>query len=233
MAKAARAERELAGQRRAIRVGRPPRERAGEVEARILDAAHRVFLQRGLGGASMDEIAEVARAGKPTIYARFPGKEALFVAVLMRSVTTTIVQFESEDPGGGTAEERLARVAATLLHWVLVSGHIGMMRLAIAEANRFPDLASAVQRMVRGRGTEAVARLLREVAQSDALGAAPAFAPERIATTTQFFIDLVVLPLVLRALYGEKTATLEAEIGPHVARTVAFFVAGCRQGGVS
>jgi AcrR family transcriptional regulator len=230
VSKAARAEQ---GSRRAVRVGRPPRERAGEVDARILDAARQVFLQRGLGGASMDEIAEVARAGKPTIYARYPGKEALFVAVLMRSVTTTIARFESEDPGGGTAEERLTRIAARLLHWILVSGHIGMMRLAIAEANRFPDLASTVQRMVRGRGSEVVARLLREVAQLDALGAAPAFAPERIATTTQFFIDLVVLPLVLRALYGETPDTLETEIGPHVARTVAFFVAGCRQGGVS
>ena len=228
MAKAARAEQGLAGRRRAVHVGRPPRERAGEVEARILDAARRVFLQHGLGGASMDEIAEVARAGKPTIYARFAGKEALFIAVLMRDVTATIERFESEDAGGGTVEERLARMASTLLHWVLVSEHIGMMRLAIAEANRFPDLASTVHRMVRERGAEAVARLLREVAQSDALGASPAFAPERIATTTRFFIDLVVLPLVLRALYGEKPGSLEADIGPHVARTVAFFVAGCR-----
>lgn len=228
MAKAARAEQGAAGRRRAVRVGRPPRERAGEVDTRILDAARRVFLQHGLGGASMDEIAEVARAGKPTIYARFPGKEALFVAVLMRDVTATIARFESEDAGGGTVEERLARIASTLLYWILVSEHIGMMRLAIAEANRFPDLASTVHRMVRERGAEAVARLLREVAQSDALGASPAFAPERIAATTRFFIDLVVLPLVLRALYGEKLGSLQADIGPHVARTVAFFVAGCR-----
>src|SRR6185295_14337336 len=62
--------------RAASRTGRPPREFAGEVESRILNAARRVFLERGLAGASIDEIAELACAGKPTIYARFPGKEA-------------------------------------------------------------------------------------------------------------------------------------------------------------
>jgi AcrR family transcriptional regulator len=37
-----------------------------------LDAARRVFLERGLAGASIDEIAKLACAGKPTIYAGFP-----------------------------------------------------------------------------------------------------------------------------------------------------------------
>ena len=57
--------------RSAVRTGRPPKERAGEVDERILDAARRVFLERGLAGASMEEIAGLACAGKPTIYARF------------------------------------------------------------------------------------------------------------------------------------------------------------------
>jgi len=55
-------------QRRAVRAGRPPRELAGEVDARILDAAQRLFLEQGLAGTSVDEIASLARAGKPSIY---------------------------------------------------------------------------------------------------------------------------------------------------------------------
>src|SRR5271170_2122149 len=81
--RAATRKRYVAG--RAIRLGRPPRALAGEVEERILDAAKKVFLERGFEGASVDEIADVARAGKPTIYARFPGKEALFAAVMART----------------------------------------------------------------------------------------------------------------------------------------------------
>ena len=45
-----------------------------------------MFLERGFNGASVDEIAEAAHAGKPTIYARFAHKEAIFIAVIERMV---------------------------------------------------------------------------------------------------------------------------------------------------
>jgi AcrR family transcriptional regulator len=215
------------------RTGRPPRELAGEVDTRILNAARRVFLERGLAGASIDEIAELACAGKPTIYARFPGKEALFTAVVMRNVATNIARFEEYVPTGASIEERLARLGAAILHWLLVGNTVGLMRLSIAEARRFPELASGVHRMARGRGLEAVGRLLAEATQSAELGNLPAFAPQRLATTAEVFVDLVVLPLLLRALHGEKLKSLCAEIEPHVARSVAFFIAACRHGGMN
>jgi AcrR family transcriptional regulator len=218
---------------RAVRSGRPPRELAGEVDERILDAARRAFLERGLGDASVDEIAKLARAGKPTIYCRFPSKEALFTAVVMRTILASIERFESDAPTGASVEERLESVGAIILKWELVSENIGMIRLAIAEARRLPNLASRVHRMARERGEEAAGRLLGEVAQSGELGKLPAFAPERLATTTRFFLDLVVLPLFFRALYGENLKVLHAEIGPHVARSVAFFVAACRHDGLT
>ena len=214
-----------------VRAGRPPRRLAGEVDARILDAARRLFLERGLEGTSVDEIASLARAGKPTIYARFPSKETLFAAVVMRALP--IEQFESDAPTGASVEERLESVGVSILNWVLVSENIGMIRLAIAEARRFPDLASRVNQIARERAEEALVRLFGEVAQSDELGKLPAFAPKRLATTTLFFRGLVVMPLLLRALYGEKLKVLHAEIEPHVARSVAFFLAACRHDGVN
>jgi AcrR family transcriptional regulator len=220
------------GRRRVARTGRPPRELAGEVETRILDAARRVFLERGLAGASMDEIAGRACAGKPTIYARFPSKEALFTAVVMQSVAANIARYEALTPTGATIEDRLESVAVAVLQWILVSDAIRLMRVAIAEAPRFPDLASSVYGMARDRATQAVARLLAEAAQSDELGTLPAFAPERVTTTTRFFQDVVVLPLVMRALFGEQLNELRAEIAPHVRGSVAFFLAACRHGGV-
>jgi len=217
----------------AVRYGRPPRERAGEVEARILEAARHLFLEHGLAGTSMEEIATRARAGKPTIYARFPSKEALFTAVVMRNVATNVARFEASMPAAGTMEERLISMGAAVLHWVLVSDTVELLRLAIAEGRRFPDLAIRVHLMARERGGEGVARVLGEVAHADDLGSLPAFAPERLATTTRFFLDLVLFPLLMRALLGEKLKALCAEIGPHVARSVAFFLAACRNDGVS
>jgi AcrR family transcriptional regulator len=214
------------------RVGRPPRERAGEVDARILDAARRVFLERGLAGASMDEIAGLARAGKPTIYARFPNKEALYTAVVMRNVASIAGTLEGHIPVGTTIQERLSDLGATFLERALVADTVGLMRAGISEARRFPDLGNSVHQMARRRGEETVGRVLSEVAQSDELGALPAFAPERLAMTTHFFVDLVFVPMIMRALFGEKLRQLRAEIGPHVARSVAFFLAACQHGGV-
>ncbi len=215
------------------RVGRPPRERAGEVDARILAAARRVFLERGLAGASIDEIASIARAGKPTIYARFPNKEALFAAVALSNVATTAARFEGHVPTGSTLDERLANLSAALVHWVLAGDIVAVMRIGISEARRLPDLAINVHLAARRRGEEVVGKLLAEAAQSVPLGALPAFAPERLATTTRFFLDLVVWPILTRALFGEKLKDLRAEVEPDVARSIAFFLAACRHGGIS
>jgi AcrR family transcriptional regulator len=220
--------------RPAVRSGRPSRELAGEVDQRILDAARQVFLEHGLAGASIDEIAALARAGKPTIYARFPGKEALFTEVVMRNVTDTIARFEAAAPTaiGATIDERLINVGTTILNWVLVTDTVDLMRVSVSEARRFPDLAINVHRMARGRGEDFVSHLLSELAQSDALGALTAFAPERLPTTTRFFMDLVVVPMILQALFGAKLDQLRAEIEPHVRCSVTFFLTACRHGGV-
>jgi AcrR family transcriptional regulator len=214
--------------RATVRVGRPPKEFAGEVEERILEAARKVFLERGFEGASIDEIAAAARSGKPTIYARFANKRALFTAVVMRAVVSPFEQFKPDVPTEATTEKRLEIAGVAMLRWALRGERMGMLRLTIAEAQRFPDLASTVSQMARARSTEVAARFLGMIVQSDELGTLPAFASEHLATTARFFLDLVVVPMLIQALLREDLEPLRAEIGPHVARSVAFFLAACR-----
>ena len=216
--------------RSAVRVGRPPKELAGEVDARILDAARKIFLERGFEGASIDEIAEVARSGKPTIYARLGDKRVLFTEVVTRYILSRITEFKMEMLTGATIEERFTNAAITLLHWGIDSDRIGLMRLAAAEAPRFPDLAAQVSRTARDLSTELGVRLLAELTQSGELSSLPAFAPERLATTARLFLDLVLVPMLLRALFEVNLKTLDAEIEAHVPRSVAFFLAACRHG---
>ena len=212
--------------RSAIRCGRPPRELKGRVDERILDAAGKVFLERGFSGATVDEIAEVAGAGKPTIYARFPGKEALFTAVMERLVRRN-TSLEAIPCAGASIEDRLEALAAEILRRVLVPETIGLIRIAVAEARRFPLLATSVSRMARERHAEAVGRLLAEFAACDPTSAPPAFAPDRLPETAFRFLNLAVMPMLLRALFGEDLIALHAEIGPHAVRSVAFFLAAC------
>jgi AcrR family transcriptional regulator len=218
---------EASGRTRAVRCGRPPRGLAGEVEERILDSAGHVFLERGFEGASVEEIAEAASAGKPTIYARFPSKQALFTAVIERLVRRN-TSLDVLSCGDGPIEERLEALATVILTRLLSPETIGLIRVAVAEARRFPDLATSVGSMGRACPTEAVARLFGEWAASGDVGGSPAFAADKLPETARRFLDLVVLPMLVRALFGEDLGALRAEIGAHAARAVAFFLAACR-----
>jgi len=222
-----------AGKRGAGRAGRPPRDQAGEVEERILDAAQSVFLERGLEGASVDEIAGVARAGKPTIYARYPHKEALFIAVMERMVhrrTEILAASRLSTESGSTIEERLTVFATLILKSALADETVDLVRVAIAESRRFPDLASSVHRLVRERGAKEIAQLLGELTESDDKDRGPALAPDRLLELARRFAELVIQPIMMRALFGEDVAALQTEIGSHVQQAVDFFVAA-RHGG--
>src|SRR5260221_2543858 len=109
------------------RSGRPPNELAGEVEERILDAARKVFLNRGFEGASIEEIAGVARSGKPTIYARFRDKKALFTAAVAGYVIAKQGRFENYSPSGTTIGERLANIGVTVLQEALTAEWIDLL----------------------------------------------------------------------------------------------------------
>ncbi len=50
----------------------------------IINAAEKVFFEKGLQIATMDEIAEEAELGKSTLYLYYKSKEDLYLAVLMR-----------------------------------------------------------------------------------------------------------------------------------------------------
>ena len=61
-------------------------ERAAGTRERILDAAHRVFVQRGYAGATVPSIAEAAGVAVETVYRAAPGKAGLLAAVVERAL---------------------------------------------------------------------------------------------------------------------------------------------------
>ncbi|MGN6174268.1 MAG: TetR/AcrR family transcriptional regulator [Streptosporangiaceae bacterium] len=71
--------------------------RAEQVErnrAAVLDAARRVFLDRGYGGATVDAIAEEAGFSKGVVYSQFGSKADMFMALLEQRITERAAQNE-------------------------------------------------------------------------------------------------------------------------------------------
>jgi AcrR family transcriptional regulator len=77
------------------RFGRPTIEQAIEISDRVLEVARRIFCERGIAGASMDEVAAACGVSKHTIYRRYPSKHALVDAVAQHDLADLARRIES------------------------------------------------------------------------------------------------------------------------------------------
>lgn len=136
-------------------VAAPTSSRGRERMARILDAATELFLKDGYGATSIDAILEVSGGSKATLYTYFPTKDDLFRAVIDHVLAGT------EQPRldtHGDVKTTLTEFAVRRLGVVFSEQHQALLRLIIAERERFPDLA----RMYYERGPLRSRRVLVE-----------------------------------------------------------------------
>lgn len=97
-----------------------PKERADAVanRQRILDAATRLFAERGVGCTSMDAIAVEAGVGKGTVFRRFGDRASLALAVLDASETVLqdlMIRGPAPLGPGAPPQERLVAFGAAML----------------------------------------------------------------------------------------------------------------------
>ncbi len=76
-------------------VERKEREKESRKES-IIDAAQKVFFDKGLLLSTMDEIAEQAELAKGTLYLYYRSKEDLYLAVMMRGMSLLNDMFRSD-----------------------------------------------------------------------------------------------------------------------------------------
>jgi AcrR family transcriptional regulator len=119
------------------------RRRKAERPKEILDAAFLEFSRNGYAMTTLDQIAERAGVTKGTIYVYFENKEHLFISMVREAMKEKleIVQnmFESHD--GSTADLLRAQFSFIYQHIVEDRRRREVVRMLIAEAARFPELA--------------------------------------------------------------------------------------------
>jgi AcrR family transcriptional regulator len=167
----------------------------------------------------------VAPASKPTIYAHFDGKEALFEAVVAR-VLDGLTNFKGFEPKGRTVPDKLASLGTEVVER-FIDETIGITRATIAEADRFPTLSRHVHEHGRDRAAAAVSHILSDATHTPSRGSKGPFGPKRSLATAQIFMDLILLPMMMRALMGEGAKELRNELPAFVRERVNFFLAAC------
>lgn len=85
----------------------------------ILDAAERLFAEQGYSGAALSEIARAAGLGNAGLIHHFPGKAALYRAVLERLAADIDARLEAGLSTAADPAERLRVFVRVQLDWAL------------------------------------------------------------------------------------------------------------------
>lgn len=167
---------------------------------RLIEAATRLFCRYGVNSVGVDAIVDAAATAKTTLYKAFGSKDGLVEAVLEREGRAWRAWFLAEIDGpGGTARERLGRIAPTLKLWFARDDFYGCPFInAVGESDKADDrmrtLAIAHKKVVLGR----LAELSGEAGYDE---------PMQVAHTLGLIIDgAIVAALVTRDAAVADTA---------------------------
>lgn len=194
-----RSTRRAAGAATAPIQGRELRAQGRKTMNRLLDAGMRVFAERGVVAARVDDIVRAARTSHGTFYLYFPNKEALLRALAVEcaqeldDLSTTLGAVTADDAGYAELRAWLDRFFTTYRHYgpvirAWMEGHVEDREVSRLGVKAFTDIATAFGARMREAG-----------ARGDAASVAALMA----------MIERFAYFLVSRRLDFEENATLD------------------------
>ncbi|MAQ81808.1 TetR/AcrR family transcriptional regulator [Psychromarinibacter halotolerans] len=109
----------------------------------VVEGAREIFLSAGFEGASVDDIARAAQVSKATLYSYFPDKRRLFMEVAQRECQRQAEAAIARIQMAGPASDVLYEAATEMTGFFLSEFGRQTYRIAVSEAERFPELGRA------------------------------------------------------------------------------------------
>ena len=136
---------------------RRPEDRAPEIARAALD----LFVTKGFAATKLEDVAKAAGVSKGLPYLYFKSKEELFKAVIVEAIGEPLVRAnELVDSFDGSTEE-LLRALTSKFREFAESPLGGVIKLILAEAGNFPDVARFYCSNFDLRGRALFAKMLR------------------------------------------------------------------------
>jgi AcrR family transcriptional regulator len=171
--------------------------------AELLEAAAAIFTERGFAAARLDDVAARAGVSKGTLYLYFSSKEELFKAVATWGIVPAIERAEAVLAGhAGSARELIESIVWAWWHEVFskpLAG--GLVKLMMAEARNFPELADFFYEQVISRSHNVVCDAIRRGIQ----------AGEFRDVTPEYVQHVVMAPLVMQAMSNQSIEVCRRE----------------------
>ena len=133
-----------------------------ERRASIVEAAGRLFGERGYDGTRLDDVAAATGVTKPILYRHFDSKKALYVALLDRH-REDLSSFAGIIPADGTLEERLRAVLEVWLDYV--EAHAYAWKMLFRDTGGGPEV-NAVRLEVHARARAVLAEIIRSLGEA-------------------------------------------------------------------
>lgn len=205
----------------------------GDTEARILEAALRVFVRRGTAGARLQEIAAEAGVTQALVHYYFESKDALAERIFFdvaRRMTAAVVGGPA--PAGEALETLIERFVVVYIDSVRQAPFIPGFLLA--EAQQHPDRLDRLVDAAIGTVPSAVAtRMLAHVEQE--MGRRIAAGTLRPMTPRQLLVNVMALAVVpfvampiLRVVFGMDEEQFSAFLDERRRELPAFIASALR-----
>lgn len=156
---------------------KPKRSRRPEARPdEILDAALKVFTDKGFAAARVDDVAAAAGVSKGAVYLYFVSKEALFEALVRRFAQRVAAGAAERVAALGAADPEAAlRDGLRFLLTMISDPEISAApRLVLSEAQRFPAIAALYRREVIAIGRRVIESLIAQGTARGVFRAVPA-----------------------------------------------------------
>jgi AcrR family transcriptional regulator len=102
-----------------------------------------LFLKRGYGGVTIDNIVELAGGSKSTVYSEFGGKCGLFISSIENLCRESNEPLTKIDYTGLNLERSLKKLSFHILKFITAKRTVELHRLAIGEAVNCPEVGIA------------------------------------------------------------------------------------------
>jgi AcrR family transcriptional regulator len=201
----------------AAKTGRP----SGRREA-LLQAAAEVFFEQGFVATSIGAIIERAGGSKRNIYSEFGNKEGLFSAIVTNTADRALSTLAIEQIEGRDLQETLTAFGRQLMAIYMSPTLIGVYRIAVTEANRFPDLVKSFYEQGPGRAASQLAEVLEGAKERGEIRA------DDCLRVAGHFVGMIRDNLHLQVVLGLRPPPSEQEVREAVASAVEIFLNGVR-----
>jgi AcrR family transcriptional regulator len=182
----------------------------------IVEGARRLFLEKGYGRTTTDDVAAQCRISKQTLYRLFPGKAALFAAVVDAHRHSMLAL-----PGDYDAmplEQALQQIFQIDIDPKLDSDRLALLRLVMLESQQYPELEEMLVLYGADRSRAELAKWLGRQHDRGLIQLADADSGARI------LMGMIFGAAVLRA--SEGLANPSSPKRNHIEACVAIFLNG-------